>query len=136
MILFGLTAEQAASLKGSGYDPRVYAKNSPAISGALRELNNGFCGIQFSDIADSLLKSDPYLVLADFASYEKARRKSSQLYSDPIAWQRMCLINVAKSGRFSADRAIREYAEKIWHAKPVPGFGPAGAESGEQPAQS
>ena len=136
MILFGLTAEQAASLKGSGYDPRVYAKNSPAISGALRELNNGFCGIQFSDIADSLLKSDPYLVLADFASYEKARRKSSQLYSDPIAWQRMCLINVAKSGRFSADRAIREYAEKIWHAKPVPGFAPAGAESGGQPAQS
>jgi starch phosphorylase len=120
MILFGMTAPQVSELKNSGYRPKSFADGSPAISGALREMDAGFCGVSFHDIADSLLNRDPYMVLADFASYEKARAKSAEWYADPAAWQRMCLVNVAQAGRFAADRAVREYAEKIWRAQPVP----------------
>lgn len=119
MILFGMTAAQVSELKNNGYRPRNFADNNPAIGKAVREMNSGFNGVSFHDIADSLLNSDPYMVLADFASYEKAREKSARLYSDPIAWQHMCLVNVAQAGRFAADRAIREYAENIWNAKSV-----------------
>ena len=120
IILFGKTAEQAAQLRSSGYRPRSFADETPGLDAALREMSDGFCGVSFRDIADSLLDKDPYMVLADYASYEHARRRSSRLYSDPVAWQRMCLVNVAKAGRFAADRAIREYAGGIWHAEPVP----------------
>jgi starch phosphorylase len=119
MLLFGMTAEQVTDLKNAGYRPHDLADKDPVIGGALRELGNGFCGVDFHDIVDSLLNKDPYMVLADFASYEKARGRSAQIYSDPAAWQRMCLVNIAKSGRFAADRAVREYAERIWHAEPL-----------------
>ena len=118
MLLFGMTAEQAAELKDSGYRPREFADRDPALSEALKELGTGFCGVDFHDIADSLLDRDPYMVLADFASYEKARARSAELYADPAVWQRMCLVNIAQAGRFAADRAIREYAKNIWHAEP------------------
>ena len=118
MILFGMTADQVIQLRNAGYHPRAIAEHTPEISAALRAMNTGFCGVNFCDIVDSLLNKDPYMVLADFASYEKARRKSSRLYTNQTLWQRMCLINVAQSGRFAADRAIREYANRIWHAEP------------------
>ena len=122
MILFGMTAEQAAGLKRSGYQPREFADRTPALGGALREMGTGFCGVSFRDIADSLLGSDPYMVLADFASYAKARGRSAQLYADSAAWRRMGFTNIAQAGRFSSDRAIREYAERIWHASPLAEF--------------
>ena len=83
-------------------------------------MNEGLCGVDFHEIADSLLNKDPYMVLADFADYDRVRQRSSQLYASAAAWQKMCLVNIAKAGRFAADRAVREYAENIWHAKPVP----------------
>ena len=120
MILFGMTAEQAAQLRGAGYRPRGIAENTPELADALRAMRAGFCGVSFGDLADSLLEKDAYMALADFASYEKARAKSARLYSDPAAWQRMCLVNTAQAGRFAADRAVREYARNIWHAEPLP----------------
>ena len=126
MILFGMTAEQAAELKSTGYRPQACVDANPVIAGALQEMTAGFCGVDFRDIADSLRDRDPYMVLADFASYEKARAKSSQLYADPASWQRMCLVNIAQAGRFAADRAVSEYAGNIWHASPV---GAAGAKT-------
>lgn len=120
MILFGMTAEQVEQLKSTGYRPRAFADGIPEMSEAMRTINNGIGGVDFHDIADSLLNKDPYMVLADFVSYDKARQKSSRLYSDPVSWQKMCLVNIAQAGRFAADRAIREYAENIWHAVPVP----------------
>ena len=119
MLLFGMTAAQAAELKNAGYRPRDFADKDPAIGRALQSLDAGFCGVDFHDLVDSLLNSDPYMVLADYASYEKARARSSLLYSDPAVWQRMCLVNIAKAGRFAADRAIRQYADNIWHAEPL-----------------
>ena len=120
MILFGMTAEEAGKLKQAGYSPRTIADHNPELAAALAELDAGFCGVSFRDVADSLLSSDPYMVLADFASYDKARRASERLYRDAGKWRRMSLVNTAKAGVFSADRAVREYAEHIWHAEPVP----------------
>ena len=59
------------------------------------------------------------MVLADFDSYSKARKNAVELYKNQEQWQKMCLVNIANAGRFSADRAIREYAENIWHASPL-----------------
>ena len=120
MILFGMNAEEVQKLKQSGYRPREIAERNPELKAALAALGKGFGGVSFQDIADSLLSSDPYRVLADFASYEKARHESARLYRDTAKWRGMCLVNTAQAGAFSADRAIREYAERIWDAKPVP----------------
>ena len=117
MILFGMTAEEVEKLTQAGYNPRNFFNNSPVLKSAIKEMDAGFCGVSFRDIGDSLLSSDRYMVIADFDSYAKARAKSSVLYSDGVSWQRKCLINVAQSGMFSSDRAIKEYADKIWHAR-------------------
>ncbi len=119
ILLFGMTAAEVDALKPN-YDPRTYFNGSPAIKQAVEELNTGFCCVKFNDIADSLLNHDPYMVLADFDSYANAQKRAEALYGDAKGWQRMCLVNTANAGRFAADRAIREYAEKIWHAQPLP----------------
>lgn len=120
ILLFGMTTPEVNNLKLSGYNPYVFYENSPIIRNAIEELNRGFCGVKFSDIADSLLRADPYMVLADFDSYSHAQQKAEKLYTDTKLWNRMGLINIANAGRFAADRAIDEYAETIWNAAPVP----------------
>ncbi len=119
ILLFGMTTPEVNALKPS-YRPRSIFENNPIVKKAIGALNTGFCGVRFDDIANSLLNSDPYMVLADFDSYSKAQQKAEALYGNPGVWHRMCLVNIAKSGRFAADRAIREYADNIWHAKPLP----------------
>ena len=66
-----------------------------------------------------LLNVDQYMALADFASYSHAQQKAEQLYKDQTKWNSMSLVNTAKAGIFAADRAIRDYANTIWLAKPV-----------------
>ena len=62
----------------------------------------------------SLKYSDPYMVLADFRSYQEAQARASAIYADNLKWQRMSLMNIANAGIFSADRAVDEYAKNIW----------------------
>jgi starch phosphorylase len=120
MLLFGMTAKEADQLKQAGYRPRTFFEHNPQIKAAIEEMDRGIGGVSFQDTADTLLNTDPYMVLADFASFQKARQKSGVLYGDSASWQRMCLINTAQAGIFAADRAIREYAQNIWHASPLP----------------
>ncbi|HEX3037998.1 MAG TPA: glycogen/starch/alpha-glucan phosphorylase [Oscillospiraceae bacterium] len=120
ILLFGMTTPEVNDLKRSGYNPHVFFDHNPAIRSAIAELNSGFGGVKFTDIADSLVKVDPYMVLADFDSYAKAQQKAEKLYMDTKLWNRMGLINTAKAGCFAADRAIQEYASNIWNAAPVP----------------
>lgn len=120
MILFGMTTPQVAELKTTGYHPNVILQNNPVARAAVEEIRSGFAGIDFRDLVDSLTNVDPYMVLADFDAYAQAQKKAVALYNDRLHWMKMGLINTAMAGRFAADRAIREYAENIWGASPVP----------------
>ena len=66
-----------------------------------------------------MLQGDPYFLLPDFQPYADAQSRVSAAWRDPEAWTRMSILNVARCGRFSSDRAIREYADRIWNVKPV-----------------
>jgi starch phosphorylase len=68
----------------------------------------------------SLLDRDDYLLFADYASYLEAQERVGRAYLDPENWSRMSILNVARMGKFSSDRAIREYCRDIWHIEPVP----------------
>jgi starch phosphorylase len=122
-FLFGLTVEQVEALKAAGYHPRDWYRDDPAIRGVLDALlgdtfSPGEPGL-FKPIVDSLLGGDPYLVLADFASYDACQAQVSKAWKDPERWTRMAVLNTARSGKFSSDRTIRQYAEEIWKVKPV-----------------
>ena len=73
----------------------------------------------FRDIYNSIIGRDEYFVLEDFASYVDIQEKVSQAYKDKDNWVKMAVINTAKSGKFSSDRTIREYASEIWNIKPL-----------------
>ncbi|MCH3973310.1 MAG: glycogen/starch/alpha-glucan phosphorylase [Oscillospiraceae bacterium] len=120
MLLFGMTTPEVETLRSDGYHPDQIYYNNPAAHRAIDFLRGGLNGVDFGDIVQSLTENDPYMVLADFDSYQKAQERAMQLYGDQETWQRMCLINIANAGRFAADRAIREYADNIWHCQPVP----------------
>ena len=136
IILFGMTTPQVNDLKQKGYHPEVIAENNADIRHALRELGRGLSGVDFHDIVRSLSTQDPYMVLADFDSYCKAQKKAQELYLDKTAWQKMCLVNIAQAGRFAADRAIREYANNIWNANPLPMAKKAAVKPVPAPAQT
>ena len=132
ILLFGMTTPQVQEQKRNGYYPAGIYQNHPVLRQALDEMSRGFAGVSFRQIADSLKNSDPYMVLADFDDYTRARRLSQQLYQNPEQWYRIALVNTAHAGRFSADRSIREYATEIWNAEPVPEAGKEPAEKAEQ----
>ena len=87
-------------------------------------LRRGIGGVSFSEIADSLTigrggTPDGYLVLADFDSYREAQGRVDATYRDAEKWNRMSLVNIAKAGFFAADRAVKEYADRIWGLKRI-----------------
>jgi starch phosphorylase len=121
-FLFGLTAPEVADRRARGYDPRQAAAADPRLVRVLDELAAG----RFSDgdrelfrpILDALLERDEYMVLADFPAYVDCQAAVSRLWSDPEEWSRRAILNVARMGYFSSDRAIREYCEGIWKVEP------------------
>ncbi len=120
MLLFGMTTPEAQSLSKNGYHAKLFYDNNPVIKHAIEEMRSGLNGFEFHDIANNLVDSDPYMVLADFDSYSRVHQKAEKLYANQQKWQQMALVNIAGAGRFAADRAIHEYAENIWGAAPVP----------------
>ncbi len=124
-FLFGLTVEQVAALRKRGYAPWEFYRNDKCLKGVLDAISSGLFSpgepALFRPIVDSLLNGgDPYLVLADFASYVACQDEVERAYRDPDRWTRMAILNVARAGKFSSDRTIREYADEIWRIKPVP----------------
>ncbi|MDR1002677.1 MAG: glycogen/starch/alpha-glucan phosphorylase [Oscillospiraceae bacterium] len=119
IFIFGMSTPEAKLLK-QNYQPSVYYNNNPVLRRAIDALGHGFKGHQFGDIANNLLTSDPYMVMADFADYCRAEDAASAAYTDKLRWNSMSLVNIANSGIFSADRAINDYAGKIWHATALP----------------
>ena len=123
IFIFGLNAEDASRLTRQGYNSYEYYNSSPALREVLNLLNQGFSdGKSYSDLANRLLygqgcPADEYLVLADFESYRHTQEQITRAYRDQKAWNRMAIVNVARSGIFAADRSIREYADNIWHVE-------------------
>jgi starch phosphorylase len=123
-FLFGLTVEQVAALRRRGYDPWEVYRTDRRVKAVLDALSSdvfspGEPGL-FRPIVDSLLNGgDPYLVLADFAAYCACQEEVERAYRDRERWTRMAILNVARTGKFSSDRTIREYAEQIWGIEPV-----------------
>src|SRR5512137_1256299 len=123
-FLFGLTADEVHQRQREGYWPAGHVDGNVE----LREVLDLIAGGHFSrgdrdifrPLVDNLIYSDPFLVLADYAGYVACQERVSRAWMDPEHWTRMSILNTARSGKFSSDRAIREYCERIWDAKPVP----------------
>ncbi|MBQ8752105.1 MAG: glycogen/starch/alpha-glucan phosphorylase [Clostridia bacterium] len=121
MFLFGMTTPEARQMKAH-YDPHGIYSTNPTIHRAIDFLYSGFGGRSYPEVANSLVHSDPYMVLADFEDYARAQRLSGEVYADREQWAKMALMNTASSGIFASDRSIRDYAEGIWNAKPLKNF--------------
>ena len=123
-FLFGLTAEEVTKLKTQGYNPGHYYNTNPSLKQALSQIASGYFSPEspdlFRPLVDSLLYRDEYLLLADYQAYVDCQQQVSQAYLDRENWTRMSILNVARIGKFSSDRTIREYAARIWNVKPVP----------------
>ena len=114
-----MSTPEVQRLRASGYRPMDYYNNNADLRAAVDFIGNGIGGVDLSDVRDILLSTDYYMSFADFEDYCAAQDKASALYADRDTWNRMSLINIAKAGRFSSDRSIKDYAENIWNANPV-----------------
>jgi starch phosphorylase len=123
IFIFGLTVEEVNDLHARGYNPWDYYWADSQVRNAIDWLASDFFtdnSADFKPLRDSLLDhGDPYMVLADFASYAKAQSDVDAAYKNPAKWDRMAILNTARMGKFSSDRTISEYAEKVWNLKAV-----------------
>ena len=124
IFLFGMLADEVEALWKQGYNPSHYYQTNPRIKRLIDTLRQGVSGISFGEIADSLTigrggQPDSYMVLADFDSYSAAQERVNATYQDKETWNRMSLVNIAKAGFFAADRAVEEYAQRIWNLQKV-----------------
>lgn len=119
MFLFGLHADEADALRARGYNPLDCVRNNDTLRSVLERMNRGYAdGESYSDLAGQLLYGgDPYLLLADFKSYVNCHDRLYATISDPAERARLSLVNTAGSGVFAADRAVLEYAQRIWRVK-------------------
>ncbi len=127
-FLFGLTAKEVSDLKNRGYNPREYYEKNDTLKLALDRISEGFFShgdtVLFAPLVDELLNRDQYLLLADYQTYIDCQDRVSEAWRNQQQWSRMSILNVARIGKFSSDRAIQEYCRDIWKVQPVP-VGPA-----------
>ncbi|WNG90207.1 glycogen/starch/alpha-glucan phosphorylase [Mycobacterium sp. ITM-2016-00317] len=122
-FLFGLTESQVERVKADGYRPMAHVESDPELAAVLELIASG----EFTQgdtevlrpIVDNLLHHDPFLVLADYRAYVDCQDDVSRVWLDRDAWSRMSIRNTARSGKFSSDRAIRQYCDEIWGVGPM-----------------
>jgi starch phosphorylase len=122
-FLFGLSVPEVEELKLRGYQPGDYLASNDELRSTLDLIANGYFSHGdrevFGPIVDNLRYADPFLVLADYAAYLDAQEKVSAAWDDAEGWTRKSILNCARSGKFSSDRAIGEYCDEIWNVPPV-----------------
>jgi len=124
MFIFGLTAQEVAARRAEGYRPHREVDANPQLKATLDLIESGFFSPERPQdarmVIDRLMSDgEPYLVLADFAAYCAAQERVDALYRNEDEWNHKAVINCVNMGYFSSDRAIREYADRIWAVKPV-----------------
>ncbi|QFY42352.1 glycogen/starch/alpha-glucan family phosphorylase [Candidatus Methylospira mobilis] len=123
-FLFGLTVHEVEKVKREGYRPASFVESNPQLAEILQliasgHFSNGDKEI-FRSVYENLLNSDPFLVLADYADYMACQDRVGAAWNDADHWTRMSILNTARSGKFSSDRAIREYCDEIWQVPQAP----------------
>ena len=124
-VIFGLRNEEVEELNRNGsYNPWDIYNSDYRVKNVLDSLFSGewtnYRPDKFRMIFDEIMNNrDCYFILKDFDSYVKAQEKVSELYQNKLGWQRMCLMNIANSGKFTSDRTIKQYAEEIWKLEKV-----------------
>jgi len=122
-FLFGLTTPEVEQRKQEGYRPRAIFDENAMLREVLASLSNGEFShgdkSLFEPLVNSLLTTDEYMLLADYQSYIDCQDRVSAAYQDQEAWTRMSILNVARIGKFSSDRSIRDYCAEIWKTWPV-----------------
>ena len=124
IFIFGLRADEVEEMWSKGYNASLQYNQNPLIRRIVEMLLRGFNGESFSEIANYLLTgtpvADPYMCMADFESYHQTQNTVKDLYrTDKKLWSKTSLNNIASAGIFAADRSIKEYADNIWHLKPL-----------------
>lgn len=118
IFIFGLKANEVQDIKSAGYNPREYIERSPALQEIFKLIQSNFLSPvefgMFDPILNNLMYTDYFLVCADFDSYCEMQDVVSKAYINKTDWTKKSILNVARSGKFSSDRAIREYADDIW----------------------
>ncbi|MBL0226672.1 MAG: glycogen/starch/alpha-glucan phosphorylase [Geobacteraceae bacterium] len=122
IFIFGLTSRQVSDLKSAGYRPQDYYYRNQELKQAIDMIGNGTFspgdpGL-FKPIVDTLLGTDTYLLMADYASYISCQENVDLLFQHPHEWARTSILNTAGMGKFSSDRTIAEYAREIWGINP------------------
>jgi starch phosphorylase len=122
-FLFGLTASEVEQQKAQGYSPRAFYEANDKLREVLDAIGQGEFShgdkSLFEPLVNSLLYNDEYMLLADYQSYVDCQDRVSLAYKDRQRWTRMSILNVARSGKFSSDRSIRDYCSDIWKTWPV-----------------
>ncbi len=121
-FLFGLTAAQVDESKRNGYNPHFIYDHNDELREVINMINSGFfskgdCDL-FKPITDNLLWHDPYMLFADYSLYVACQDLVANTWKNPAEWNRKAILNVARMGKFSSDRSIQDYCEKIWKVKP------------------
>jgi starch phosphorylase len=123
-FLFGMTETEVAALHEQGYRPWELIAAQPELGEVLKLVEQGHFsngdGDLFRPLLENLTGRDPFCVLADFADYLRVQEQVSHVWADRSSWNRLSLLNTARTGFFSSDRSIREYADRIWKAESFP----------------
>ncbi|MFQ3617501.1 MAG: glycogen/starch/alpha-glucan phosphorylase [Cyanobacteriota bacterium] len=122
-FLFGLTASEVLEMKAKGYNPQHFYQGDEELRQVVDSIRSGYFSPKepdlFRAIVDALMHGDEYMLMADYRAYVDCQDHVSQVYRNQDEWTRMSILNVARMGKFSSDRTIREYCNDIWHVQPV-----------------
>jgi len=123
IFIFGLLADEVVKLKSNGYNPREYYEKNSNLKHIVDMIATNFFNPKefgiFDDMIRGLMNVDYYLLFADYQSYIDTQDKVAKLYTNKYEWTKKSILNVARMAKFSSDRSVKEYAEKIWKVKPV-----------------
>jgi starch phosphorylase len=119
-----MTTEGVAKRRAQGYRPREVFEADAELKAAVDMIAHGFFNPKdpslYHGLVHNLLETDWFMVLADYAAYIRRQDEVDEVYRDPHDWTRRSILNTARMGKFSSDRAVLEYAKDIWKTKPLP----------------